>query len=313
MPTIATTLTVVPVPGPGAEDVLVGPDGTVYTGTADGSVFAVSPDGDLIRRITSTGGRPLGLELLDADRLLVCDARRGLLAVDVEGGVVQVLADAVAGRPMRFCNNAAVLDDGTIWFTDSSTEWGIDEWKSDLIANTCTGRLLRLAPGESEPEVVLDGLSFANGVARTSDGSAVIVAETGHRRLRRVHLTGDRAGSDDVLVDDLPAHPDNIALGSDGLIWVTYASPADPTLAFLQTRATPWMRRLVLRAPEALKPAPKRTARAAAYDSHGQLVHDVTAPADAWHMATGVREHDGRVWLGSLVEPALAWFDLPGA
>jgi sugar lactone lactonase YvrE len=304
------TLTVVPVPGPGAEDVLVGPDGTVYTGTADGSVFAVSPDGDLIRRIANTGGRPLGIELLGEDRLLVCDARRGLLAVGMVDGSIEVLADTIEGSPMRFCNNAAVLDDGTIWFSDSSTTWGIDEWKSDLIENTCTGRLLRLAPDGSEPEVVLDGLSFANGVARTADGSAVVVAETGHRRLRRVHISGARAGQDDVLVDDLPAHPDNISLGSDGLIWVTRASPSDPTLAFLQTRATPWLRSLVLRAPEALKPKPKRTARVAAYDSDGRLVHDVEAPADAWHMATGVREHDGRVWLGSLVEPALAWFDL---
>ena len=303
-------LTVVPVPGQGAEDVLVGPDGVIWTGTEDGSLFAVAADGDLIRRVATTGGRPLGLEWLPDGRLLVCDARRGLLAVGPDDGVVSVLADSVGGVRMRFCNNAAVLDDGSIWFTDSSTRWGIDEWKSDLIEDTCTGRLLRLAPGGSEPEVVLDGLSFANGVARTADGSSIVVAETGHRRLRRVHVAGERAGSSDVLVDDLPAHPDNIALGSDGLIWVTYASPADPVLGLLQTRAPQWVRGVVRRAPEAVKPKPKRTARVAAFDPEGSLVHDVTGRADAWHMATGVREHHGRVWLGSLVEPAIAWFEL---
>lgn len=303
-------LTVVPVPGPGAEDVLVAADGTVYTGTADGSVFAISPDGDLIRRVASTGGRPLGLEWLSESEILVCDARRGLLSLGLHDGAVRVITDSVGGRPMRFCNNAAVLDDGSIWFSDSSTRWGIDEWKSDLIEDTCTGRLLRLAPGESEPEVVLDGLSFANGVARTADGSAVIVAETGHRRLRRVQVGGERGGQADTFAEDLPGHPDNIALGSDGLIWVAYASPADPTLTFLQTRAPGWLRGLVRRAPEAAKPKPKRTARVAAFDSDGRLVHDVSAAADAWQMATGVRERDGRVWLGSLVEPAVAWFEL---
>ena len=179
-------LTVVPVPGHGAEDVLIAGDGTVYTGTDDGSVFAVDPGGDQIRRVGRTGGRPLGLEWLNEGELLVCDARRGLLALGLADGHVRVLADSVGGQPMLFCNNAAVLDDGSVWFTDSSTRWGIDEWKSDLIENTCTGRLLRLGPGESAPEVVLGGLSFANGVARTADGSEVIVAETGHRRLRRV-------------------------------------------------------------------------------------------------------------------------------
>jgi sugar lactone lactonase YvrE len=170
--------------------------------------------------------------------------------------------------------------------------------------------LHRLGPGQDDLDIVLAGLSFANGVARTADGSAVVVAETGHRRLRRVQVGGDRAGHSDVFVEDLPGYPDNIELGSDGHIWVAYAAPTDPTLTFLQTMAPPWLRGLVRRAPESVKPKPKRTARVAAFDSDGALVHDLGAPAGAWHMATGVRERDGRVWVGSLVEPAIAWFDL---
>ena len=48
-----------------------------------------------------------------------------------------------------------------------------------------------------------------------------------------------------------------------------------------------------------------------AHDASGALVHDLSADATGWHMATGVREQDGRVWLGSLVEPALAHLDVP--
>ena len=304
------TLTVVPVPGPGAEDVLIGHDGTAYTGTADGAIWAVSPDGADIHRVANTGGRPLGLEWLPEGRILVCDAHRGLLTVALADGAVEVITDSVAGERMRFCNNAAVTDDGTIWFTDSSTRWGIEEWKSDLIEDTRSGRLLRLAHGEREPEVVLDGLCFANGVAKAPDSSFVVVAETGTRALRRHWITGEHAGTTGDFVTDLPAHPDNIALGSDGLIWVTYASPTDPALTFLQTKAKPWLRTAVLHAPDSLKPRPKRTARVAAYDLEGTVVHDISCDATNWHMATGVREHDGRVWLGSLVEPALAHFTL---
>ena len=122
------SLTIVPVPGQGAEDVLIGADGTAYTGTADGSVFAVSPDGNRIRRVGATGGRPLGLEWLPDGRLLICDAKAGLLTMTLDDGRVDVLADAVDGARMRFCNNAAVLDDGTSWFTDSSTGRGIGGW-----------------------------------------------------------------------------------------------------------------------------------------------------------------------------------------
>src|SRR3954471_2185773 len=91
-------LTVLPVPGYGAEDVLVGPDGSVYTGTDDGSVFRVRPDGDRIDRVGPTGGRPLGLENLPDGRILVCDAERGLLALDPVGGRIEVLTGFVHGQ-----------------------------------------------------------------------------------------------------------------------------------------------------------------------------------------------------------------------
>ena len=43
-----------------------------------------------------------------------------------------------------------------------------------------------------------------------------------------------------------------------------------------------------------------------ALDSTGRTVHDLDFDATHWHLATGVREHQGRVWLGSLVQPAIA-------
>ena len=70
-------LTVVRVPGTGAEDVLIGPKGHVWTGTEDGSIFRLTPDGHLVERVTTTGGRPLGLELLGDGRILVCDYAPG--------------------------------------------------------------------------------------------------------------------------------------------------------------------------------------------------------------------------------------------
>ena len=60
------------------------------------------------------------------------------------------------------------------------------------------------------------------------------------------------------------------------------------------------------RIPERLQPAPQRTVRVHAYDDAGTLVHDVDVDTPDYHMVTGVREHEGRLWLGSLHEPAVA-------
>ncbi|HOT57129.1 MAG TPA: SMP-30/gluconolactonase/LRE family protein, partial [Ornithinibacter sp.] len=89
--------------------------------------------------VTSTGGRPLGLENLPDGRILVCDAHRGLLALDPASGDLETLLTEVDGDRLLFTNNAAVAPDGTIWFSDSSRIWPIEEWKNDLIEHTCTG------------------------------------------------------------------------------------------------------------------------------------------------------------------------------
>ena len=299
-------LHVIPLPAAGAEDVLVG-DGVVYTGTDDGTVHAVAEDGK-VQTVGNTGGRPLGLEWLADGRLLVCDADLGLLAMDLSDGRVETLVDEVAGTKMQFCDNAAVASDGTLYFSDSSTVHPIARWRADMVEDTRTGRLLRRHP-EGRVEVLLDGLRFANGVALAPDESFVCVAETTGRDVVRRWLTGARAGQVDHLVTDLPGYPDNLALGTDGLIWVAIASPTDPVLDRLNRMPRP-VRRLAWRLPEAVQPNPRRTARVMAFDPAGRLVHDRSFDASEFHVVTGVREHHGRVWLGTLVDPAIAWFDL---
>jgi sugar lactone lactonase YvrE len=297
------------VDGTAPEDVVVDEAGRVVTGVDDGRVLRVGPDGR-VEVVADTGGRPLGVELLGDGRLLVCDARRGLLAVDPEGGAVEVLVDRVAGEPMRFCNNAAVAADGAVYFSDSSRRFGIDHWRADLLEHSGTGRLLRRDPGGAV-EVLLDGLQFANGVALAADESFVAVAETGAYRLTRLWLAGERAGRADLLADNLPGFPDNLSTGAGGLIWVALGSPRNPLLDRLHRRH-PALRRAVWALPERLLPKPVRTLWVLAVDAGGAVVHDLQGPGDDYTMVTGVREHAGRLYLGSLAERAVAVLALPG-
>jgi sugar lactone lactonase YvrE len=297
--------TVVRLTGSGPEDVLVDTDGSVLTGLLDGRILRVGPDGRTISAVADTGGRPLGLEWLPDRSIVVCDARRGLLQIDASGNVT-VLVGEVDGRPMKFCNNAAVTADGTIYFTDSSLRFGVDQWKADLLEHSDTGRLLRRTP-DGSVEVLASGLSFPNGVALSTDESRLFVAETAGYRLLSMELT--RSGSLTETVA-LPGFPDNIARGSDGLIWVAIGSPRDAVLDFLLPRA-PVLRKLAWALPDALQPQPKKVITIQAYDDAGQLVHDIQTTHPDFFMPTGVREHDGKVWLGSLRGDHLAMFPAP--
>ena len=106
-----------------------------------------------------------------------------------------------------------------------------------------------------------------------------------------------------------PATPTTSAAGSDGLIWVTIGSPVDALVERLGS-APLLLRKAVTKIPEALQPKPKDTIRVQAYDNDGTLVHDLDIDHAGFHMVTGVREHEGRVWMGSLHEPAVAVHDL---
>ncbi|MFT3925002.1 MAG: SMP-30/gluconolactonase/LRE family protein [Myxococcales bacterium] len=298
-------LQLIEVPGVGPEDVVVEADGSLITGLADGRILRLREHGKYIETLAQTQGRPLGIELMGDGALLVCDAKRGLLRVAADTGEIELLAESAQGERLGFCNNAAIAADGTIYFSDSSRRFGIEHWRADVLEHSASGRLLRRTPNGTI-ELLVDGLKFANGVALSADESFVTVAETAGYRLTRYWLKGPKAGTKDLLIENLHGFPDNIARGSDGLIWITQASPRDPLLDLLLPRA-PLLRSLVWKLPEVVV-QPKRTVWVIAVDAAGQVVHDIQGSHAGYHMVTGVREHAGVVYLGSLVERAIGWF-----
>ena len=135
------------------------------------------------------------------------------------------------------------------------------------------------------------------------------MAETGAARVRRVWLTGERAGTAEVFVDDLPGHPDNIALGSDGLVWITLPSPRVAALAAIHRLPAP-LRALLSTLPPSLLPSPGRTLGVMAVDAEGRVVHRLSGEIPGFEMLTGVREAQGRLWFGSLTGSTLATLEL---
>jgi sugar lactone lactonase YvrE len=306
-------------PGHGPEDVVADARGRVLTGVSDGRILRIDglddPAAARVAHIAEIGGRPLGLELLPDGDLLVCDADGALLRVDPEGGTgnVRVVTESAAGERLRFCSNVVALPDGTIWFTVSSRVHPLRDWMGDLVEHTGTGRLLRLAPGARDAEVVLEGLQFANGLARSADDTFLIVAETGARRLTRFHLTGPRAGQAEPFLENLPGFPDNLWRGApDGPVWVALAGPRVPPLDLLH-RASPAVRRraarLALRAPF----RPSGTTGVLAVDDGGRIVEHLTRRRSGFRMVTSVCETGGRLVLGSLWERGIAVCEAPVA
>lgn len=297
------------IPGSGPEDVALDSQGRIYTGTREGYILRISPDGRHIERIAQTGGRPLGIEVHPDGSLIVCDAHRGLMRIDPETSSIQSLVTAVNGVPLLFTNNCDIASDGSVYFSDSSMRFGLDEFKGDLLAHTLSGRLLRWSP-DGSVDVLLEGLNFANGVALADDESFVLVAETGGYSVTRLDLTGPRTGRRSVVIENLPGLPDNMSTGTGGIHWIALPSVRNALLDRLLPRPG-FLRSAIWAMPDRLQPDASRITWAVGITGDGDVVHNLQGPGTDFHYVTGVREHDGRLYFGSLAEQGVAVVDLP--
>ena len=301
--------TLIPLPGEGPEDVVVGPDGVIYTGLADGRVLAVAPEDGAVREVANTGGRPLGLEATADGRLLICDSPKGLLELDLKTGALKTLVAHDGAERLIFCSNVVAAPDGDLFFTVSTMRYDVHDWKKDIVENVPTGRVYRRA-ADGALTRLMDGSRFANGLARARDGKSLIVAETAGRRLLRLWFAGDRAGTSEVIAD-LPGFPDNLGGGDDGIVWVAIASEPNQALESLH-KLPLFLRQLAARLPESVQPKPSRVAWVAAYDESGARVHDFKWTDGGYAMVTGVCRAGRSIWCAGLQERALMRFDLPG-
>jgi strictosidine synthase len=147
-------------------------------------------------------------------------------------------------------------------------------------------------------------------VGLASDESFVLVAETGSYQISRVDLTGPSQGAASVWAANLPGIPDNMTSQTrDGLFWVALYSPRMRLLDLLAPYPT--LRIVAANLPEAVQPNPEHAGWVIALDHRGEIVHSLRGGKGSYSPVTGVREHDGWLYLGSLTADAVARVPAP--
>ena len=170
----------------------------------DGSLWMSDMWGHTVNRFDLDGRRhvvhtfpddedPGGLGWLPDGRLLVV-GMDGRCVYRLEGDKAVVHADLRDLAPWH-CNDMIVADDGTAYVT----QFGFDFFGGSTSMAPTT--MVRVSP-DGHADVVADDLSVPNGVALTSDGRTLVVAEPGAGRITRLDVA-----------------PDGICLDSDGAVW----------------------------------------------------------------------------------------------
>jgi len=293
----------------GPEDIALDSQGRIYAATHYGWIVRLQPDGSGPENWVQTGGRPLGIDFDNKGNLIVADAYIGLLSISPEGKIAKLATEA-DGVPILYADDVDVAADNKIYFSDASTKFGAKATGDtmaasllDLMEHGGYGRLLVYDPETGKTKMLVDGLSFANGVAVSHDQTYVLVNETGSYRVIRHWISGSKKGQTEPLIENLPSFPDNISTGDKGRYWVALVSPRNELLDNLSGK--PFMRKVIQRMPAFLRPKAVPFGHIIAVDGYGNVLEDLQDADGAYPINTSITEVKDYLYIGSLVTPVL--------
>ncbi len=281
----------------GPEDMAIDGTGEIYTGTGDGKIIRIRRD-ESVETFAETGGRPLGLQFDRHGNLIVADAVKGLLSISRES-IITTLTTSAEGVPFKLTDAMDIAGDGRIYFSDASSKWRQSEYLYDLLEAKPYGRLLCYDPATQSTTAVMRDLYFANGVALSQDEDFVLVNETYRYRIARHWLKGEKAGTSEVFIDNLPGFPDGISSNRRGTFWLALFTVRNPIMDHLHPY--PFAKKILSRLPKLFWPKPKPYGLVLALDEQGRVQRSLHDPTGK-HLfeITSAREHEGFLYCGTL-------------
>ena len=288
----------------GPEDIVLN-DGKIYVGYENGVIK--NTDGIF----SNTKGRPLGMAF-DADgNLIIADAIQGLISIDINGKINILSRKSDSDNiPLNFVDDLDIASDGKIYFSDASSKYGYGSDRLELFEHTPNGRLLVYDPITQKTTTLLSGLYFANGVALSSDESFVLVNETLMYRIQKYWLKGDKAGTSEIFIENLPGFPDNVSSNEEGIFWVALFNPRNNFVEMSSNK--PFLRKIVFRLPELLQPQPINHSFVLGLNEDGKVVHNLQYQAnEAYSPITSVKQYNDTLYFGSLTHPGWGKIEVP--
>lgn len=260
-------------------------------------------------------GRPLGLRFdKKTGDLYIADAYFGLMKVGPEGGLATSLATESEGVPLRFTNDLDIDDERNVYFTDSSINYQRRNFLQLVFSAEDTGRVLKYDPIAKQTTVLLRNLQFPNGLSLSKDKSFFVFCEGSVGRLHKYWLIGEKAGNLEAFAT-LPGYPDNVRTNEKGEFWV--AIHCRRSLYSHLMALYPKIRHFLLKLPISAKThylfhiGGRLHAMAVKYSSEGEILQVLEdSKGKVVKAISEVEEKDGTLWMGSVLMPFVAVYDL---
>ncbi|HXD14146.1 MAG TPA: SMP-30/gluconolactonase/LRE family protein [Xanthobacteraceae bacterium] len=293
----------------GPEDVILDCQDRLYGSTRDGNIIRFSGDRLQHREVFAhIGGRPLGMQFDKDENLIVCVAGMGVYGVKPSGEVFKVTDETNRtwsklndDSRLRMADDLDIAPDGKIFFSDCTTRYEMTTNTLDILEGRPNGRVVVYDPATKKTHTVINHFYFPNGICVSHDGRSVLIASTSACRIFRHWLAGPKAGTTEIMIDELPGNPDNINRASDGNYWLALVGIRSPAYD-LACRKPAFRRRMVKQVPadEWLAPGLNHGC-VLKFDEAGNVLESYWDPTGVAHSTvTSMREHKGYLYLGGL-------------
>lgn len=171
-------------------------------------------------------------------------------------------------RPVKFCNDLDIsLDGKRAYMSEPYAYPGAAMGEAafeEAVSLANNGRLWMFDLEKQTAQLVVQDLHFVDGILidRGSEDAqgiehSVVISETTKFRMLRLFISGEKAGTAEILQEGMPGMPDGLTRDEHGRIYAALFSPRTKVATWLH--ANPWMKPLIFRLPHRLFSEQKQT------------------------------------------------------
>lgn len=264
-------------------------------------------------------GRPLGIRITKDDIMYVADSYLGIFKINLSNSETNQILSSNDPRfnklPLKLLNDLDLDDDDNIiYFIDSSYELDLNQVLEEHLELMPRGRLFSYDEKRNKIELLKDGLYLPNGLQLMPDKQSILINENSMARILRYYLKGEKKGTTEIFINNMPGFGDTIRLTDHNTLLVPFAATRHDKFKSLLDMFGEWpyLRSLmssVFNLRKILLALPKY-GLLAEYDLNGNLLK-------SWHDSTGQTVecttnaviYDKKIYIGSYYNDFIAVID----